>query len=95
MCEFFDPGVRRGCREPVAEEVSDRERANFCGYLVPVAGLGPGAEDTAARAARAELDALFGVSSSGSSGSHGSDSPGDAGEARRRLDELFGDPDKD
>ena len=88
MCEFFDPGVRRGCREPVAEEVSDRERANFCGYLVPVAGLGPGAEDTAARAARAELDALFGVSSSVP------DPPGDAGEARRRLDELFGDPGK-
>ena len=89
MCEFFDPGVRRGCREPVAEEVSDRERANFCGYLVPVAGLGPGAEDAEAHAARAELDALFGVPSSGP------DPPGDAGEARRRLDELFGDPGKD
>ena len=88
MCEFFDPGVRQGCREPVAEEVSDRERANFCGYLAPVAGLGPGAEDAAARAARAELDALFGVSSSGSV------APDDAGEARRRLDELFGGSEK-
>ena len=83
MCEFFDPGVRRGCREPVAEEVSDRERANFCGYFTPVAGQGPGAEDGASRPARAELDNLFELPSSGSA------SPGDADEARRRLDELF------
>ena len=87
MCEFFDPGVRRGCKEPVADEVSDRERANFCGYFTPTAGLGPGVEDRASRAsqaARAELDDLFGLAPSGSA------SPGGADEARRRLDELFG-----
>ena len=84
MCEFFDPGVRRGCREPVAEEVSDRERANFCGYLTPVPGLGPGVDDGGSQAARTELDSLFGLPASSSA------SPGDAGEARRRLDNLFG-----
>ena len=84
MCELFDPGVRRGCKEPVAEEVSDRERANFCGYFTPARDPGPGVDDGASRAARAELDSLFGLPSSGSA------SPGDAGEARRRLDELFG-----
>lgn len=84
MCEFFDPRVRRGCKEPVADEVSDRERANFCGYFTPVAGLDPGTEDRASQAARAELDDLFGLTSSSPA------SPGDADEARRRLDELFG-----
>ena len=84
MCEFFDPGVRRGCKEPVAEEVSDRERANFCGYFTPVRGLGPGGDDGASQAARAELDSLFGLTPASSV------SPGDAGEARRRLGELFG-----
>ena len=84
MCEFFDPGVRRGCKEPVADEVSDRERANFCGYFTPAAGLGPGMEDRASQAARAELDELFGLAPSGSA------SPGEADDARRRLDELFG-----
>ena len=84
MCEFFDPGVRRGCKEPVADEVSDRERANFCGYFTPAAGVGPGAEDGASQAARVELDGLFGPPSSSSA------SPSDAGEARRRLDDLFG-----
>ena len=84
MCEFFDPGVRRGCKEPVAEEVSDRERANFCGYFTPVRGLGPGVDDGGSHAPRAELDSLFGLSALNAA------SPGDAGEARRRLDELFG-----
>ena len=84
MCEFFDPGVRRGCKEPVADEVSDRERANFCGYFTPVVGAGPGVEDGASQAARAELDGLFSHPSSNSA------SPSDAGEAKRRLDELFG-----
>ena len=89
MCEFFDPGVRRGCREPVAEEVSDRERANFCGYFTALTGLGPGAGDGSSQAAGAELAALFDLPSSGPV------SPDDAGEARRRLDELFGSEAKD
>ena len=84
MCVFFDPGVRRGCKEPVADEVTDRERANFCGYFTPEPGLGPGMEDGAAQAARAELDSLFSLSSSNDA------SPSDADEAKRRLDELFG-----
>ena len=84
MCAFFDPGVRRGCKEPVADDVSDRERANFCGYFTPAAGMGPGAEDRTSRAARAELDGLFGLTPSSAA------SPGDADEARRRLDALFG-----
>ena len=84
MCVFFDPGVRRGCKEPVAEDVSDRERANFCGYFTVAHGLGPGADAGASHAARAELDSLFGLPSSHAT------SPSDEGEARRRLDELFG-----
>ena len=96
MCEFFDPGVRRGCKEPVADEVSDRERANFCGYFTPTpgptpgptagptAGTGPRAEDGAAQAARSDLDALFGLSPDTVG------SPSDASEAKRRLDALFG-----
>ena len=84
MCEFIDPGVRRGCKEPVADDVSNRERANFCGYFTPAAGLGPGMEDGASQAARVELDGLFGLAPPSSA------SPGDADEARRRLDELFG-----
>ena len=84
MCVFFDPGARRGCKEPVADEVSDRERANFCGYFTAARGLGPGADTPVSQAALAELDSLFGLPSPNPA------SPSDADEARRRLDELFG-----
>ncbi len=29
-CEFYDPLSYNECREPVAERVVDKERANFC-----------------------------------------------------------------
>lgn len=59
MCRFYDSRVAKACRETVAEEVRDKERANFCGYFQPrkdahVPGTG------AARDPRAALDALFG-----------------------------------
>lgn len=61
QCLFFDTGKASQCREPVAEEVQDKTRANFCGYfqLRPDAYQSP--DDRAAEAARAELEALFGL----------------------------------
>lgn len=32
-CTFYDPGAHNDCREPMAEMVSDRERANHCEYF--------------------------------------------------------------
>ena len=34
-CRFFDPAKSNQCSEPQAEWVSDKERANFCGYFEP------------------------------------------------------------
>ena len=34
-CRFFAPGLANSCREPVAEHVTDKERANFCDYFQP------------------------------------------------------------
>ncbi|MCW9057860.1 MAG: hypothetical protein OQL11_03155 [Gammaproteobacteria bacterium] len=61
QCLFFDTGKASQCREPVAEEVRDKTRANFCGYfqLRPDAYQSP--DDRAAEVARAELEALFGL----------------------------------
>jgi hypothetical protein len=59
MCVYFDPAVAQQCREPVAEPVSDKQRANFCGYFQPK----PQALSTTpdpAEASRRQLDALFG-----------------------------------
>jgi hypothetical protein len=60
MCRFYDVTKARQCAEPVAEPVSDKERANFCGYFVPVTGRfrPPG---TAGDEARSALEALFGA----------------------------------
>ncbi|HKJ07470.1 MAG TPA: hypothetical protein VKA76_00125, partial [Gammaproteobacteria bacterium] len=60
MCAFYDTSVARSCREPVAEDVADKTRANFCGYFQAQAGAYSPPDDRAARVARAELDALFG-----------------------------------
>jgi len=38
MCRFYDTGKAKSCAEPVADEVRDKERANFCGYLEPAEG---------------------------------------------------------
>jgi hypothetical protein len=60
LCTEYDPQVTHQCREPTIEEVRDKERANFCGYYTPVAGAFKGAGNTAADAARSELEKLFG-----------------------------------
>lgn len=60
LCEFYDVGKAKHCREPIAEEVRDKERANFCDYYRPRAGAhSTTGLDEAARA-KAALDALFG-----------------------------------
>lgn len=60
MCRHYDPGVSRACREPVAEEVSIKDRANFCGWFMPRPGLAPADTGAVAAEARARLEALFG-----------------------------------
>jgi hypothetical protein len=60
MCEFYDVRVAKSCRETVAEEVKDKQRANFCDYFRPSeAAYRPG-DLTAAEKAKAELEAMFG-----------------------------------
>ena len=38
LCRFYNPSVSDACDEPVAADVTNKERANFCDYLVPRAG---------------------------------------------------------
>ena len=59
MCEFYATGIANDCREPIAERVVNKERANFCGYHKPKPGAFNAASG-AATAARAALDSLFG-----------------------------------
>lgn len=85
MCIFFDKTVSKQCREPVAEEVKDKTRSNFCGYLQPNPNAYIPADSGKAQAAQSELDILFGLSSGATD-----DSPAGTDEAKQKLDELFG-----
>jgi len=35
MCDLFDAHVPKQCREDDAEEVTEKERPNFCDWFVP------------------------------------------------------------
>jgi len=81
LCRFYDTSKAKHCQEPIAEEVKDKERANFCDYFTPRPDAFSTVADTAAQAARAELDALFGGNPAG---------PANAEDAaRHQLEDLF------
>lgn len=78
MCRFHDTSVAKACREPMAEEVKDKERANFCDWFQPRPNAHqPRGDKTPA--AKAELEALFGGGPAGRTGSS----------ARKELEDLF------
>jgi hypothetical protein len=81
---FFDTAAPQQCREPVADLVSDKQRANFCGYfqINPQACVSPVNQDADAQR---QLDALFGGESTGDEPESGGD--GDA--LRDGLEDLF------
>lgn len=60
QCRFHDAAVIDGCREPQAERVRDKARANFCDYFAIEATAAPtAAAPSSTAAARAALDRLF------------------------------------
>jgi len=62
LCVDYDPRVAHQCREPTAEEVRDKEHANFCDHYKPRAGAYQPPQNSAAEKARLELEKLFGKS---------------------------------
>lgn len=83
LCVHFAPGRPKACNEQDAEEVTDKEHANFCGWFEPRDHAFKG--DTAqgkASAAKSALDSLF--------GSGGDDTAAKADAAKSELDKLFG-----
>ena len=60
MCLYFDPHVTRQCREDGAEDVTEKERPNFCDWFVPNENAFDPNRKSESDAATAALDALFG-----------------------------------
>ena len=79
------------CRETVADEVLDKERANFCGYFAVRSGAHPGRVGEVSPEARAQLDALFGGDPAEAREQNTKvSSRSEADIARERLEQLFG-----
>lgn len=83
LCEWYSIAVAKHCREPIAEEVKDKERANFCDYFKPRPGAYSNLGAEGAGKAKAGLDALFGAAPAASQ-------PAPADKARADLEALFG-----
>jgi hypothetical protein len=65
MCINYDPVITRSCREDDAEEVLEKERANFCDYFQPSAAAFDRGIAAADQKAKGELQALFGAGEAG------------------------------
>ena len=82
LCEWYNIGVAKHCREPIAEEVKEKERANYCDYFKTRMDAFSDAGATAAAKAKSDLDALFGGATK--------PAPNSADAAKAALDALFG-----
>ena len=91
QCELYDPSVAQACREPLAEEVKDKTRANFCEHFYPQPdAFSP--EPSPHEAPSVELAALFGDAPAGDAPGpiEEGEEPADSEKAARdRLDDLF------
>ena len=83
MCLYFDTTAPQQCREPVADNVTDKQRANFCGYFQVNLQAYAGPSDQAADSQK--LDALFGGETSGEA----SEASTSEDESHKQLDQLF------
>jgi len=60
MCVHFDKSVPRQCREDGADDVTDKDRPNFCDWFKPSDMAFDASASAAADAAQDALAALFG-----------------------------------
>ena len=77
MCKDFDPSVPRQCREDGAEDVTEKDRVNFCDWFSPSETAFDAVGKDQADSARQSLDTLF-SSGDSNNASETSSEPGDA-----------------
>lgn len=58
-CDNYDPYAHNKCREPQAEWVTDREKANFCDFFIPNRMNASATTDSPLTGARSAFDNLF------------------------------------
>ncbi|MFD2230444.1 hypothetical protein [Alkalimarinus sediminis] len=60
LCKEYNPTISRSCEEDRAEDVSDKESANFCDYFSPTPQAYQSKGTNKRTQAKAELAKLFG-----------------------------------
>jgi hypothetical protein len=85
MCRFYDPRITSQCQEDRAEEVRDKEHANFCDWFKPRPDAHRPPDAARTSAAKTKLDALFGDANV---------SDGESNTARDKLNDFFSAGDK-
>ncbi len=58
-CAFYDPSVSKQCREPAAELVREKTKANFCDYFFFAESQRTDISNTRTEQARKAIDELF------------------------------------
>ena len=81
MCTFFDTTVPGQCREDDAEEVYEKERANFCEWFTAAEDSFDAVRAAADNRSRDQLSSLFGNEDGGT--------PASDGEANKAAEDLF------
>jgi hypothetical protein len=94
MCEFFDPRVANACREPIADEVKEKERSNFCDYFQAKPNAHEPPATNEAEGARVQLEALFGRGIDEADSTQNA-KPNESEKAQSELNRLFGLDDDD
>ncbi len=84
MCRYYDSHVSDQCTEDQAEQVRNKERANFCDYFTPRAGAHTAGRTATSQASKQQLNDLFASSPEGSGSNRD-----EAGAARDALKDLF------
>jgi len=84
MCRFNNPKVSKGCDEPIAEEVKEKSKVNFCDYLEPKPDAFIERDTSTINKSQSELDALFELESDKENGQLSAED-----EAKRKLNDLF------
>jgi hypothetical protein len=88
LCEFYDTKAAQACREPLAEEVKDKTRANFCEHFYPRPGVSTAAAPSS-RTPSSELAALFGEGPATDPGTDAVKGEEKEAPSRNPLDDLF------
>jgi hypothetical protein len=79
MCRFFDAAAPKQCREDDAEDVTDKDRLNFCEWFKPAVDAFDPVRAKKEAKANSALAALFG----------GTDEQPDDDDAVREAEDLF------